>query len=195
MSPRDNRPSISAASTQSPPPPSSSSSSSTNQAAAAAAAVVSNLADSIDTVADHFSPAHTIHQSVVQTSNQPANQLNKKQLSKKQPGSIASHSVSTIEANQEGISQSISEVINQPIKKGEEPADQLLMNETVITDSTGKNTLFGYTMPFDVISATYAALVATGGIIGYVKAGSIPSLAAGITFGGILGIGTYLTSV
>lgn len=197
MSPRDNRPSISAASTQSPPPPSSSSSS-TNQAAAAAAAVVSNLADSIDTVADHFSPAHTIHQSVVQTSNQPANQLSKKQLSKKQPGSIASLSASTIEANQEGISVEISQPINQPtnqlIKKEEEPVEQL-MNETLITESTGKNSLFGYEMPFDAPSAAYAALVAAGGIIGYVKAGSIPSLAAGLTFGSILGIGAYLTSV
>ena len=50
-------------------------------------------------------------------------------------------------------------------------------------------------MPFDVISAGFAALVATGGVIGYAKAGSVPSLVAGLAFGGILGVGAYLTSV
>lgn len=57
------------------------------------------------------------------------------------------------------------------------------------------NSLFGYEMPFDVISAGYAALVATGGLIGYAKAGSVPSLIAGLAFGGILGFGAYQTSV
>ncbi|RWS13718.1 hypothetical protein B4U79_00473 [Dinothrombium tinctorium] len=52
-----------------------------------------------------------------------------------------------------------------------------------------------YEMPFDVISACYAAAVAAGGIIGYAKAGSVPSLAAGLLFGSVLGVGTYLTSV
>ena len=33
-----------------------------------------------------------------------------------------------------------------------------------------KNYLFGYEMPFDVISASYAGLVALGGVMGYVKA-------------------------
>lgn len=50
-------------------------------------------------------------------------------------------------------------------------------------------------MPFDIISAGFAALVATGGVIGYAKAGSIPSLAAGLTFGTILGIGAYMTTI
>ena len=53
-------------------------------------------------------------------------------------------------------------------------------------------TLFGTTMPFDVFSATYAILVAAGGVLGYVKAKSVPSLAAGLTFGALIGTGSYL---
>lgn len=66
-------------------------------------------------------------------------------------------------------------------------------NNTVATTnhSTTIN-LFGTTMPFDVYSATYAILVAAGGVLGYVKAKSVPSLAAGLTFGVILGTGSYL---
>ncbi|XP_055509444.1 transmembrane protein 14C-like [Leucoraja erinacea] len=37
----------------------------------------------------------------------------------------------------------------------------------------------------------YAALVAAGGLLGYVKAGSVPSLAAGLLFGTAAGIGAY----
>ncbi|XP_069769444.1 transmembrane protein 14C-like isoform X3 [Narcine bancroftii] len=37
----------------------------------------------------------------------------------------------------------------------------------------------------------YAALVASGGVLGYVKAGSVPSLAAGLLFGSAAGIGAY----
>lgn len=47
-------------------------------------------------------------------------------------------------------------------------------------------------IPLDVFSATYAVLVAAGGILGYVKAKSIPSLAAGLTFGTLLGVGSHL---
>lgn len=52
--------------------------------------------------------------------------------------------------------------------------------------------LFGTRMPFDLITATYAIIVASGGIMGYVKAQSIPSLAAGLTFGCLLATGSYL---
>ena len=65
----------------------------------------------------------------------------------------------------------------------------------LVDQTPSKHSIFGLDMPFDVISAGFAALVATGGIIGYAKAGSVPSLAAGLTFGGILGVGAYLTSM
>lgn len=52
--------------------------------------------------------------------------------------------------------------------------------------------LFGLTMPFDVITATYAVIVASYGVTGYVKAQSIPSLAAGLTFGCLLAAGSFL---
>lgn len=75
------------------------------------------------------------------------------------------------------------------------------MSETTtpVIDTTTNNTthattvsLFGATMPFDVFSATYALLVAAGGILGYAKAQSVPSLAAGLTFGALIGTGSYL---
>ncbi|XP_055382460.1 transmembrane protein 14 homolog [Condylostylus longicornis] len=49
-------------------------------------------------------------------------------------------------------------------------------------------------MPADLIGYLYAATVAAGGIIGYTKAGSIPSLGAGLIFGSILGYGAHLNS-
>ncbi|CAG9760258.1 unnamed protein product [Ceutorhynchus assimilis] len=49
-------------------------------------------------------------------------------------------------------------------------------------------------MPADVPGYLYAGAIATGGIMGYVKAGSIPSLAAGLICGTVLVIGAYQTS-
>ncbi|CAG9570724.1 unnamed protein product [Danaus chrysippus] len=49
-------------------------------------------------------------------------------------------------------------------------------------------------MGVDILGFAYAATVAAGGIMGYAKAGSIPSLGAGIIFGSILGIGAYQLS-
>ncbi|XP_017886540.1 transmembrane protein 14 homolog [Ceratina calcarata] len=49
-------------------------------------------------------------------------------------------------------------------------------------------------MPADVLGYVYAAAVAAGGVLGYVKAQSIPSLGAGLAFGSVLGYGAYQTS-
>ncbi|NWW18682.1 TM14C protein, partial [Falcunculus frontatus] len=49
-------------------------------------------------------------------------------------------------------------------------------------------------MAVDWLGFGYAALVASGGIIGYAKAGSVPSLAAGLFFGGLAGLGAYQVS-
>ncbi|KAM7379653.1 hypothetical protein PAMP_005194 [Pampus punctatissimus] len=49
-------------------------------------------------------------------------------------------------------------------------------------------------MAVDWIGFSYAALVAVGGIVGYVKAGSITSLGAGLLFGLLAAVGAYLAS-
>ncbi|XP_029313111.1 transmembrane protein 14C [Cottoperca gobio] len=49
-------------------------------------------------------------------------------------------------------------------------------------------------MSTDWVGYGYASLVASGGIIGYVKAGSVPSLAAGLLFGSLAGFGAYQIS-
>uniref|UniRef100_A0A8C7I7M2 Transmembrane protein 14C n=1 Tax=Oncorhynchus kisutch TaxID=8019 RepID=A0A8C7I7M2_ONCKI len=49
-------------------------------------------------------------------------------------------------------------------------------------------------MSQDWIGYSYAALVSAGGIMGYVKAGSVTSLVAGLFFGFLAGLGAYLMS-
>ncbi|XP_066950254.1 transmembrane protein 14C isoform X1 [Macrobrachium rosenbergii] len=49
-------------------------------------------------------------------------------------------------------------------------------------------------MGIDFISYGYATAVAFGGVLGYVKAGSVPSLGAGLLFGSVLGYGAYQLS-
>ncbi|OWF46044.1 transmembrane protein 14C-like [Mizuhopecten yessoensis] len=49
-------------------------------------------------------------------------------------------------------------------------------------------------MPIDYVSIAYAVTVAAGGVLGYTRAGSIPSLAAGIICGGLMGVGAYQTT-
>ncbi|CAH3148982.1 unnamed protein product [Porites evermanni] len=46
----------------------------------------------------------------------------------------------------------------------------------------------------DLLSYGFSVIVALGGVIGYMKAGSIPSLAAGLTFGGISAAAAHQTS-
>ncbi|GAA6236090.1 transmembrane protein 14C-like [Lates japonicus] len=49
-------------------------------------------------------------------------------------------------------------------------------------------------MAVDWIGYSYSVLVSVGGIIGYVKAGSVTSLAAGLLFGLLAAVGAYLAS-
>ncbi|XP_059146182.1 transmembrane protein 14C-like [Physella acuta] len=45
--------------------------------------------------------------------------------------------------------------------------------------------------PLDLITAAYAATIAAGGIVGYVKAGSVPSLAMGVACGTLMMFGAF----
>jgi len=46
----------------------------------------------------------------------------------------------------------------------------------------------------DYIAYAYAAVVAAGGMMGYVKKGSLMSGVMGLTFGGLMAFGAYQTS-
>uniref|UniRef100_UPI0037E9BA77 transmembrane protein 14C isoform X2 n=2 Tax=Semicossyphus pulcher TaxID=241346 RepID=UPI0037E9BA77 len=69
-------------------------------------------------------------------------------------------------------------------------------NSSVLQDSGSPLDIFAFVsnMSVDWVGYGYAALIASGGAIGYVKAGSVPSLAAGLLFGGLAGLGAYQIS-
>jgi len=46
----------------------------------------------------------------------------------------------------------------------------------------------------DYVAFAYAAVVAAGGLMGYVKKGSLMSGVMGLTFGGLMAFGAYQTS-
>ena len=49
-------------------------------------------------------------------------------------------------------------------------------------------------MGADLIAYAYAAAVAAGGIMGFVKKGSVMSGLMGLAFGSVMGLGAYQTS-
>ena len=49
-------------------------------------------------------------------------------------------------------------------------------------------------MPVDYLGYVFGAMVAGGGAMGYVKKRSLPSLVAGLTFGGLAAAGAYHAS-
>uniref|UniRef100_A0A2R8MYT6 Transmembrane protein 14C n=1 Tax=Callithrix jacchus TaxID=9483 RepID=A0A2R8MYT6_CALJA len=52
----------------------------------------------------------------------------------------------------------------------------------------------GSVVPLHWLGYGYAALVASGGIFGYVKTGRVPSLVVGLFFGSLAGLGSYQLS-
>ncbi|KAM3865812.1 transmembrane protein 14C-like [Diretmus argenteus] len=50
-------------------------------------------------------------------------------------------------------------------------------------------------MAVDWVGLSYVLLVSSGGVVGYIKAGSVTSLVAGLLFGFLAGIGAYLESL
>lgn len=49
-------------------------------------------------------------------------------------------------------------------------------------------------MTYDFAAFSYAGLLALGGVIGYAKASSLPSLVAGLAFSTLITIGAFLVS-
>lgn len=49
-------------------------------------------------------------------------------------------------------------------------------------------------MPVDYLGYVFGAVVAGGGAMGYVKKRSVPSLVAGLAFGGLAAVGAYHAS-
>ncbi|XP_026217048.1 transmembrane protein 14C isoform X1 [Anabas testudineus] len=75
-------------------------------------------------------------------------------------------------------------------------APLVFYNSSVLQPADGPSGWFESVsnMSVDWVGYGYAALVASGGVMGYVKAGSVPSLAAGLLFGGLAGFGAYQIS-
>ncbi|XP_008276162.1 transmembrane protein 14C isoform X1 [Stegastes partitus] len=68
-------------------------------------------------------------------------------------------------------------------------------NSSALQDSDRPNIFASLSnMSVDWVGYGYATLVASGGVIGYLKAGSVPSLGAGLLFGGLAGFGAYQIS-
>ncbi|XP_070841969.1 transmembrane protein 14C isoform X1 [Chaetodon trifascialis] len=72
----------------------------------------------------------------------------------------------------------------------------VLCNSSVLQPPGSPSGMFASVsnMSVDWAGYGYAALVASGGVFGYVKTGSVPSIAAGLLFGGLAGFGAYQVS-
>lgn len=67
-------------------------------------------------------------------------------------------------------SEQIDSIFVEPTDQGNDPEQA---TQTQSKNLRMKNTIFGYEMPFDVISTAFAGVVTLGGIMGYVKASQL----------------------